>query len=684
MARAQHEVSRLPQSPTHLALAKLASSGLSKDHMKRLKMKALSAKETRELGHGFHAAPSLLLPYFDAKGRQTKFFRVRYLDSTGFEKDKEKVQKYMQPSGTCIEAYLPPLLPRPWERLLADPTTPLYITEGELKAACATSRGFPAIGLGGVDSWRAAKRGISFLPVLEKARWEGRKVVIAYDSDAATNPNVVRAQLQLAQELTQRGALPTILSLPEGANHAKQGLDDYLVAVTDQEFQKRVDEAPPFLEAAALWRMNEEVVYVRDPGLIVVRATGQRLSPANFTQHTFSNRHYVAVELSKNGPVRKEKPLAKRWLEWEGRFELERITYAPGKPAIHNNEWNVWPGWGVSPQKGDVTLWKDLLDYIFKEESKGIRKWFEQWCAYPLQNPGTKLYTAAVIWGRIHGTGKTLVAYTLMAIYGKNAVEIKSSDLRGNFNSWAQERQFVYGDEITGTDSRFDSDRLKGLITQKTIRVNAKYVPEFVIPDCINYLFSSNHPDAFFVEDTDRRYLINEVVGSPLGLEFYNRYDKWLHGEGPAALFHHLLHLDLTGFDPRSPAPQTEAKVAMIRDTKSDASLWASSLKEDPTSVLGILGPPEVAQRCALLTSQQLLKLYDPAGQNRITVNGLSRELKRSGFRQATKGHQLRLSTGQHRLFCIRDPEVWLRASPKACIDHWERFFGNGQKEEKY
>lgn len=35
--------------------------------------------------------------------------------------------------------------------------------------------------------------------------------------------------------------------------------------------------------------------------------------------------------------------------------------------------------------------------HIFRNDSES-REWFEQWVAYPLQYPGSKLYSAVVLW----------------------------------------------------------------------------------------------------------------------------------------------------------------------------------------------------------------------------------------------------------------------------------------------
>lgn len=656
-----------------LMLEKLQSSGLTENDARKLRLEGLEGKQTQKLSPTFHAVGSLYIPYFDAKGKPTKFFRIRYLEALpGFAGMTKKPQRYAQVPGTLNEVYLPPLMKRSWADVMGDTDATLYITEGELKAACATARGLPTIGLGGVDVWRSQKRKMPLLPQLEQVKWKGRKVIIVFDSDAATNPDVVRAQRQLSRALTDLGAEPVIASLPMGKDGKKQGLDDYLITHDADDLQKLVEKAQPLESAQALWELNEEVVFVRDPGLVIERNSGQRIAPHAFVNSVYANRTHVDY----SGEKPKRVKTAKEWLEWRERFEATKVTYAPGQPQMVDGAWNLWKGWGVEPKRGDVGPWQRLLDFLFKEE-KDARQWFERWCAYPLQHPGTKLFSAVAMWGVVHGTGKTLVGYTLRDIYGKNGQEIGDHDLQGSFNSWAENKQFILGDEVTGSDKRVDANRLKSLITAEEMTINAKFIPTYVIPACVNYMFTSNQPDAFFLEDTDRRFFVHEVVGGPASSKFYSEYDKWRKDGGASYLFEHLLRLPLGDFSPKAPAPMTRAKEEMIFGTKSDLGIWCREMLENPTLNLRPLGE-SAAQRAELLTAGQLLRCYDVESTTRVTAPGLGRELKRCGVRQLPV---VKTSAGTQRLYVVRNPARWEKAKPKEIAEHWEALFGNGAKK---
>ena len=506
---------------------------------------------------------------------------------------------------------------------------------------------------------------------LEEIVWAKRKVFVIYDSDARTNSQVCAALNALAEELCKHGAIPYVVSLPEVVGEGKTGLDDFLVAMTPNDLRALLnDQAQPLTLARKLWQINDEVLYVHDPGLILVEETGQKISPSSFKEHAYAHADYAEQVLKADGNL-SMKPIsaAAVWLKWPLRKEVGSFTYAPGEDkyvhteqSIRLSKYNVWPGWGTEPKKGSVSLFVKLIDHIFTGASPEAKQWFLRWCAYPLQHPGAKLYTSAVVYGINQGTGKSLIGYTLGRIYGDNFAEISQRDLHGSFTGWAENKQFIMGDDVTGSDKRQDADMLKKLITQKEFRINIKYLPEYSIPDCVNYYFSSNHPDAFFLEDDDRRFFIHEVVVDKLDDAFYDAYDVWFKGAGSAAVFDYLLNLDLGNFNPVAAALRTDARSRMIHDMKSDISEWVARLISDTDNVLRV---GRATMSGDLFTSHDLLRVYDPEERHSVTANGLARELRRAGVPQACSGNSIKTKSGQKRLYILRNLDKWAGATSK-------------------
>lgn len=683
-----------------LFLDKLAESGLTEEDAEELGMSYVEADETASYGKNFIPCAALKIPYYDMAGLPTSdvhgcddYFRVRYLgnyekiyseQNGGLPGSRKKPPKYMQKSNTLPMVYYPRISDVDWLDISVDTSKPIIITEGELKAAKATKEGFPTIGLGGVSSWRAMKHGLDFLPSLELFNWARRYVYIVFDSDYKTNPNVCAELHKLAEHLDFIGAHVYIVSLTqidEGEkNSGKVGLDDFLVANGNDAFMQLLKIAEPLGFAKSLFNMNRQYAYVSDPGIIIDLKSRRKISPEAFKSHVASDIRYVSGTLMKDGTVRYQTvKAAPAWLDWSLRNKADSMGYMPGRDTVVDGVYNTWTGWGTTPEEGDIAPFKELLDHLFTDTEEGARKWFEQWLAYPLQNPGVKMFSSAVIHGVYHGTGKSLLGYTMGEIYSKNFTEISQNDLHASFNDWAEGKQFIMGDDVTGSDKRADADFLKKLITQKEMRVNLKYLPAYTVRDCINYFFTANHPDAFFVEDNDRRFFIHEVTVGPLGNEFYQRYDEWLKEGGARHVFHYLMTLDVSDFKPFAPAYMTEAKERMIETVRSDLGSWVRQLKLNADFILSnsMIKFPDRD----LLTTQQILTMYDPERVGRVTANGIGRELSKAGFRQAHGGKLIKLSDGSlSRYYIVRNHEKWTHASLENIKLHLE---GKDKQTEK-
>lgn len=655
---------------------KLLSSGLTSSQGAALGM--YEVPSAAQLDKHFQARPALVIPYM---GRDKKplashpkwppFYRVRYLDEppVGFKEIAGgKDQRYAQLPNSGVCAYFPNCVD--WMDISDDPGYDVIITEGELKAAAACLAGFPTIGLGGVWNFRSSKEGTWFLPELESFKWAQRTVFICFDSDYLSKPNVCFAINALCEELQERGAEVRILALPPGDGDNKVGLDDYLLEHEPEELTELLNASEPLGMTRALWMLNNEVVYVEDPGLIVIEETMQKMSADQFKGHSrWATENATETKVSAKGDLVREKvPAAPVWLRWPLRRSVRRLTYAPGQPRITDDrKFNQWPGWGVKPKKGTVKPFLKLTEYLFADAEPGILEYFYDWCAWPIQNPGAKMFVAPVIHGRAQGTGKTLVGYTLGRIYGENFKEIADADLEESY--WAENKQFILGDEITGKDNRAYMNVLKRLITKAEVDINIKFVPQYSLPNAMNFMFTSQYGDSFFLEDKDRRFLIVEVQNDPLSDDFYAHYDEWYKGDGANFLMDWLLNRRISkSFNPNGHAPKTFAKERMIAATKGDAAAWVAELQQFPDQILRI---GEMAHTRDLFSSRELLNMYEREHPNsKVTAVGLGRQLSNAGLPQVFNGQPLRGPDGKmERFFAIRNVETWRKVKDRKKLE---------------
>jgi hypothetical protein len=201
----------------------------------------------------------LIFPYVSPITGKRRTARLRR-DFPGM-KDGKPHDKYLTPYGDrrCL-FFTPGCAP-----VLPDTAIPVIISEAEKSAlafmahAQRTKRPCLAIATGGCWSFRGRigitedakgqrveEKGI--LPDFALIKWQDRKVIIAYDSDTATNPKVRAARWALALELTARGAVVHFAQLPQVKNCS--GPDDVAGACGDAVLTAILDNAALFPDAA--------------------------------------------------------------------------------------------------------------------------------------------------------------------------------------------------------------------------------------------------------------------------------------------------------------------------------------------------------------------------------------------------------------------------------------------------
>jgi hypothetical protein len=136
--------------------------------------------------------------------------------------------KYETPQGQRNGIDIPPGI----KGKIGDPSEPLWATEGSRKADAAVSAGLVCISLNGVAGWRGQNSHGGKLAV---ADWNdialnGRRVILAWDSDVASKPAVHDQLRKLARYLETRDAKVEFLHLAPDPGGGKTGLDDFIAA----------------------------------------------------------------------------------------------------------------------------------------------------------------------------------------------------------------------------------------------------------------------------------------------------------------------------------------------------------------------------------------------------------------------------------------------------------------------
>jgi hypothetical protein len=223
----------------------LAASGIPPEHARARGYISVDTKvRLEQIGvtkAGRHV-PGLLVPQLRADGSTWGY---QYRPDTPRLRDGKPV-KYETPTGQRNGIDVPPGV----GSRLGDPSVPLLVTEGVKKADAAAIAGLCCVALPGVWSWRGSngQGGKVAVPDWHDVALNGRRVVLAFDSDVVRKRAVRAALDQLAGYLASKGAAVEYLHLPDD-DVTKTGLDDYLADGHDvDELWRLVRPDPPSVQ----------------------------------------------------------------------------------------------------------------------------------------------------------------------------------------------------------------------------------------------------------------------------------------------------------------------------------------------------------------------------------------------------------------------------------------------------
>jgi hypothetical protein len=222
--------------------AMLAESGIPPEHAAARGYVSVDTKVRLE-GIGVTKAgrnvPGLLVPQLRKDGSTWGY---QYRPDVPRMNGKDQPVKYETPVNQRNGIDVPPGVgPR-----LDDPAVPLFVTEGVKKADAAAVRGLACVALPGVWSWRGKNGhgGKTAVADWHDVALDGRRVILAFDSDVTAKKPVRRALDELAGYLATKGASIEYAHLPE-LGDGKCGLDDFLVASSVDELWSLVRPDPP-------------------------------------------------------------------------------------------------------------------------------------------------------------------------------------------------------------------------------------------------------------------------------------------------------------------------------------------------------------------------------------------------------------------------------------------------------
>lgn len=546
------------------------------------------APDASALLPGLPARPAIVIPYYELDGQLLRvngmpFARFRWLDQptqAGFV--KAKPVRYGQQPGTGVQVYFPPLLD--WAAVAQDPAVPICITEGEAKAITACLNGFTCLALGGVYNFTTGSGDL--VAQLEAFIWQGRQVVIIFDSDAATNPDVLAAEARLVEELqTKRQAKCRIVRLPQ-AGEDKVGLDDFVHTHGAEALESLVASAGDLSALdAKIMALNKSVAWVDQEGQIYELATGLFMRKDNFVNGAnYGTLTHTTVGGPKSGP--KTISVAERWLKHPHAQRYAEVLFRPGDPQTlrgeHGRALNLWHGWQTEP--GDVGPWLRLNDYLFSHLHPTMRDIPMKTAIYKAQHPKEKIPMALIMIG-VEGSGKTMWADAVREAFSPYCDNIKPSQISSEYQGFLEKSVIVTIHEIDPLAMRKGIETIKALVTDLRRPMNEKYRVSRPVDSYSFYIFTTNLHGVGAMSGTDRRFFVIPCPG-PGPSKIYDDMLLWTASGGPRALMHWMLTYDLKGWKPPARAPMTTEKHMAYREALTPIQLLAEEMRNASSHVI--------------------------------------------------------------------------------------------------
>lgn len=247
-----------------------------------------------------------------------------------------------------------------------------------------------------------------------------------------------------------------------------------------------------------------------------------------------------------------------------------------GGPPEHEGALNLWRGWGRKPVEGNWKRFRKHLKEIVCKSDAVAFGYLLNWMAWVLQNPNERAATVVVLRG-IQGAGKGIIAEVMMHIFNKAHTFTASSphQLVGNFTGWMRDCVFLFADEAFFAGDKGSRGRLKSLVTEGMISVEAKFVDAEMVENKMSMLMASNEEWVVPVETGDRRYFVIDMDNSKAQDERYFTplWKELIEDGGVEAFFYDMLQRDLSNWNRRK-VPMTSEKRRQALQTLTPVEKW--------------------------------------------------------------------------------------------------------------
>lgn len=346
----------------------------------------------------------------------------------------------------------------------------------------------------------------------------------------------------------------------------------------------------------------------------------------------------------------------------------DRLAYAPTQPREFKGKGqrclNIYEASTLqASHKGrgkcsDAAPWLLHVRKFFGADVKA-RRHFLDWVAFKVQHKDVKV-RHGVILGSKQGHGKGTLSKPLKPIFGAtNFVEPDNNEILKGTLAFLENKLLVIVNELKAADNKNVADNMKPVISEDSIRVKRLWMDPFEIENPASVLAFTNHYNAIFLEESDRRWFLFDSKSPKESDDYFKRLHSWIDGDGAAHVLAYLLARDVSGFNPNAAPPETTTKRHAIESSRGETrqtliERWHDKAAPFDREVWRLLDLVKLLQQDLPKATQTMVKAF-------LRDNGAEPFNEHEATDYTQKGQKKRA-----RLWLLRNAPQWRKASPAA------------------
>lgn len=318
-------------------------------------------------------------------------------------------------------------------------------------------------------------------------------------------------------------------------------LDELDDVVSDDELEEEDEkELPEMKDSFSSMKEEFEKTHIKIVNKsFFVKEFENRVITFNKEKLTTAYEHLQYSDLKWNQATKDYDIVKKQFInEWYKCGDINKrddVGVFPTGRVCPENYYNMWKPfdmelvteWESKPEAVDI-IKNHIL--ILCGNEKHVYDYFEKWIAQMIQFPAVKSVCPILISKEGAGKGTLLQLFTKMMGSTKVFETTQPSrDVWGEFNGLMADAFLVNLNELSKKETMESEGRIKGLITDSTLKINNKGIAQFPIESFHRFIVTTNNENPMGTTQDDRRKFIIRSSDEKCGnKEYFNTLYKLL------------------------------------------------------------------------------------------------------------------------------------------------------------